>query len=161
MEMIKDACENWGFFEVLINQILSCICMRLCKKGLINQLCWFFLCVWFEVGEPWYIHWVDGHRGEVNKRALQEDYGAKVQRNGGQQRSWVSSVRNQWLGLGKYLFSAPSSSLQCFREHRSWSRLQVTLNYICSIFLSKFTNLSLIINLFGKSTFLRLFQSKF
>ena len=25
MEMIKDACENWGFFEVLINSSEMCV----------------------------------------------------------------------------------------------------------------------------------------
>lgn len=129
MEIIKDACENWGFFEVLINYYVPhqrkfnfLLHVFFVKKAFIN----FVRCLFFKVGEPWDIHWVDGHCGEAHKRALQEDYGAKVQRNGGQQRAWVSSIRNQWLGLGKHLFPAPSSSLQRFRQLRSWWRIQVT-----------------------------------
>ena len=80
LEKIKDACENWGFFEVIISRLLGFFFL------------FFFFCivqliktrVIFAAFEPWDWARVSGQSGEANETALQEVYGTEVQGAGGE-----------------------------------------------------------------------------
>ena len=90
---------------------LTILCVILCLKIVVNK--------------SWHIPWTNGHRGEVDKGALPEVYGAKVQGTCGNQRSRGCSDWGQWLGLGEHLLFAPSSSLQYIWDPRSPRWIQV------------------------------------
>lgn len=84
MEKIKDACENWGFFEVIITT------EEKKKKGTLiinyNVIEKYLICFIFIGGEASYINRIVGHSGKGYKRTLQEVHGAKVQGDGCNER---------------------------------------------------------------------------
>jgi len=74
MEKIEDACENWGFFEVLAKKFNVYVFVhRIHWVLIILTIC--FMCLLMstttcKVGEPWDISWSLGHCGETHKGAL-------------------------------------------------------------------------------------------
>lgn len=99
MEIIKDACENWGFFEVIINNFVSFHCLSffihlgaLPKAELVHgaqsrkrkkitifiDLIRFCLRLIFVVNEPRNFARANGHGRKIDKGSLQEVYGAEV-----------------------------------------------------------------------------------
>ena len=137
MEKIKDACENWGFFEVSQEPFLTSFISTLPTKYMSSL--WFFLVlnnvssyclIAFKIliaGESWHTPWLIGHCGEVDQRALQEMHGREVQGIYGKQRSRCCPNWGQGHGLGEHLPLASPPWIKHLRDPWSHWWVQVTI----------------------------------
>ncbi|RRT58990.1 hypothetical protein B296_00038636 [Ensete ventricosum] len=126
MELLRDACENWGFFEVCSvsfpyeNVLMSSSLLMLAASIGFAPV----------AAQPWHLTRADGRGGEADQRALQEKQGAKVQRvreQGAGERIQVGGQRHGLHGLGEHLLPAPSPRLQHVRVAGHGRRLPVLI----------------------------------